>query len=409
MSFEFLATTGPQAMNSSQAMNGSLVMNGATDMTIPSMLAEESFFHRMFFFNRGATVAASETDDLAIWLWWFCLIWFVVLMGMMAFFVIKFRRKKGQIAQASTSHNTPLEIAWTVIPTLMLVYIFFQGFRGYVTKMVAPGEAIELNLIGQQWAWSMIYPNGVEIPSPGAPLKLIGSKESPIFYVPADVPVRLRMNSKDVMHAFWVPDFRTKQDLLPNRYTTMWFQPTMSSSPTLFHPKNDIEAKASKTDYIADLAGVPYEDHYLFCAEYCGNEHSEMAATIRVVPYEAWKKWLTYMESPAGLPLIDVGAFIWKTKCASCHSIDGTAGTGPTWKHMYGDPVEFTDGTSGMVDDDYIRESIRYPSKKIVKGFGPNMPVIALKDEQILGLIEFMKSKSKGGGAASTDKPAEKK
>ncbi|MCX5691793.1 MAG: cytochrome c oxidase subunit II [Planctomycetota bacterium] len=372
-------------------------------------LAEGGFFQSLFFKGRGATENAAHTDDLYIWLWWFCLAWFVFLMILMTFFVIKYRRRKGQIAQVSSSHNTPLEVAWTVIPTLMLVYIFFQGFRGYMSKVVAPGEAIEINLNGQQWFWSMTYPNGAESTS----IKMIGAKASPVFYMPADVPIRLRMNSRDVMHAFWITDFRTKQDVLPNRYTTMWFQAGLSKTPKM-HPKDAVEAKSMDMEFIAELVGVPYEDHVVFCAEYCGNEHAEMAATIRLVPYEAWKSWLTYIESPSNKTPAEIGQFVWKTKCASCHSIDGNAGTGPTWKNLYGHTAEFTDGTSALADPNYIRESILYPAKHIVKGYGPNMPLIALKERQIEGVIAYMKTISsnplaKEGAVEAPAKADEKK
>lgn len=356
-----------------------------------AFLAEQDWFSSLFFQRRGPTEIAASTDDVFMWIWWFGVVWFVFLMGLMFFFVVKYRRRKGKIAQTSPAHNTPLEVAWTVIPTLMLVYIFFMGFRGYMNKMVAPGEAIELNLTGQQWFWSMTYPNGAE----STTIKPIGSKSaSPVFYVPADVPIRLRMNSRDVMHAFWITDFRIKMDVLPNRYTTMWFQAGLSKSPQ-YHLKTEPEAKAQGTEFIADLAGVPYEDHVVFCAEYCGDEHSEMAATLRVIPFEAWKKWLLYIENPADKPPVEIGAFVWKTKCASCHSNDGSANSGPTWKDFYGQTSQFTDGGSALADENYIRESILYPSKRIVKGYGAQMALISLSERQLEGVIAYMKSISK--------------
>lgn len=381
-------------------MSSSISMNGIFDMsshlsTLGALLAEESFFHRLFFFSRGATAEASKTDDLYMWLWWFCVIWFVFLMVLMTYFVVKYRRRKGKIAPFSSSHNTALEVAWTVIPTLMLVYIFFVGFKGYMGKMVAPGHAIELNVVGQQWSWSVVYPNGAETTT----VKLIGAKPSPVFYVPGDVPVRLRMNSTDVMHAFWVPDFRVKADVLPNRYTTLWFQapaPKGEKGQKIeYHPKTEIEAKAQGVEFIPEIAGSAYIDHIIYCAEYCGDEHSEMAGVIRVVAKDDYNKWLAYIEDPKGKPLIEVGEFIWKTKCASCHTIDGTAGTGPTWKDLYGNPVEFTDGTSiPAADDNYIRDSILYPTQKLHKGYGPNMALIALKERQIMAVISFIKKQS---------------
>ena len=367
---------------------GTQSMKHAFDTSTFMTLAEDGFFQKMFFKTRSVTENGAHTDDLYIWLWWFCVAWFVFLMALMTVFVIKYRRRKGKYAEPSSSHNTPLEVAWTVIPTLMLVYIFFQGFRGYMSKAIAPGEAIEINVTGQQWFWSVSYPNGAETTA----VKLIGAKaSSPVFYMPADVPIRLRMNSRDVMHAFWITDFRIKQDVLPNRYTTMWFQAGLSKNPKM-HPKDAVEAKAMDMEFVPELVGVPYQDHVVYCAEYCGNEHAEMAATIRLVPYDAWKIWLSYIESPSNKQPWEIGQFVWKTKCASCHSIDGSAGTGPTWKDLYGHTSEFTDGTTAVADANYIRESILYPAKHIVKGYGPNMPLIALKERQIEGVIAYMKT-----------------
>ncbi len=378
-----------------------------------NILAEENFFHRMFFNSRGASTFGGNTDDMFMWLWWFCVIWFVFLMALMFYFVVKYRRRKGKIALPSSSHNTPLEVAWTVIPTLMLVYIFFAGFKGYMNKMITPGEAIELNLTGQQWAWSLTYPNGAETTT----YKTIGAKSSsPVFYVPADVPIRLRMNSSDVMHAFWIPDFRFKQDVLPNRYTTIWFEATLPEKHEL-HVNSKEEAKAAGVDFIPEIAGVPYVDHIVFCAEYCGDEHAEMAATIRVIPYDAWQRWLGYIEvGDPSKPLVEVGEQVWKTKCASCHSVDGGKGTGPTWKDAYGTVVKFVDGGSAKYDANYVRESILYPTKHLHEGYGPNMALIALKERQIEGVIAYLRSISSNTPAdervpdapteASTDAPA---
>ena len=372
-------------------------LSSSIESTMLHTLAMNDYFQDLFFKGRGATESGAHSDDLYIWLWWFCLAWFVFLMVLMAVFCVVYRRRKGRIAPRSASHNTPLEVAWTVIPTLMLVYIFFQGFRGYMNKMVSPGDAMEFNLVGQQWFWSLTYPNGAE----STAVKPIGAKAaSPVFYFPADVPVRLRMNSRDVMHAFWITDFRIKQDVLPNRYTTLWFQAGLSKNPK-FHPKDATEAKAMGMEFIADLAGVPYEDHVVFCAEYCGNEHSEMAATIRLVPMDAWKKWMDYIENPVGKPPRDIGEFVWKTKCASCHSVDGSPNSGPTWKNAFGRIAEFSDGTTALADENYIRESILYPAKKLVKGYGPNMPLISLKESQIEGVIAYMKTLSEAGAKAA--------
>ena len=176
--------------------------------TLMSTLAavEPSAFTKLMLRQHGATAAARETDDLYMWLFWFCVAWFVLLMSMMVFFVVRYGRRKGRIAPMSSAHNTPLEVTWTLIPTAMVIYIFWMGFDGYMKKIVSPGDAIEMRLTGFKWSWKVEYPNGAETNV----LTTLGAREIPVFYMPAERAVRFRMNSTDVMHSFWVPDFRVK-------------------------------------------------------------------------------------------------------------------------------------------------------------------------------------------------------
>lgn len=376
-------------------------------------LAEGGLMHNWYFLSEGATKNAVETDKTYMWIWWFCFWWFVLLMGLMFLWVFQYRRRRGTIAPSSSNHNTALEVAWTVIPTLCLVYIFFRGFFGYMDKVIAPGEALEINLTGSKWTWSMLYPNGAE----STETTRVGARDVPVFYMPAEVPIRLRMNSADVMHAFWVPDFRTKQDLLPNRYTTLWFQANAPSGEKTM-PKSALEATGRKLPYIEDLSGVPYSDHIVFCAEYCGDEHSEMAAVIRVVPEDAWNRWLALIGEGTGT-LKEIGEATYKVKCASCHTIDGTKSTGPSWKNMYGYDQPLKGGKVIKGDDadgfyNYIVESIKEPGKDIVEGYPNSMSIIPLKEKQIIALIEYMKSlsdapiaKTPTPGAEKFEKPAE--
>lgn len=344
-----------------------------------------------------------ESDGMFMYIFWFCVVWFVLLMGLMTYFVIVYRRRPGKIAPRSSSHNTAIEIAWTVIPTLFLVHMFFVGFFGYMDKMVAPGDATEMSLKGFKWGWSVTYPNGMETTQN----TVIGTQEVPIFYMPAETAIRMKMSSNDVIHAFWVPDFRIKQDVQPNRYTSVWFKahrPTQGEEGVSLHPANEAEAIARNEKFIAPLAGKPYRDHWVFCAEYCGDNHSEMAAIIRVVESGDFQTWVDWTADFIGTktPLTVRGEQLWKAKCSSCHTIDGTANTGPTWKNIFGHEVDFTDGSKltaeqmrdPVVFDNYIRESILVPSAKIVKGFGNNMASWQgqLGDKEITALTAFMKS-----------------
>jgi cytochrome c oxidase subunit 2 len=347
---------------------------------------------------------AQATDDIGMWLWWFCVLWFVFLMALMLAFVAKYRRKKGQIAVKSASHNTPLEIAWTIIPTLFLVYIFFKGFHSYFDKVVAPGNAVTMNIVAQKWSFGLTYPNG----SDTNVTTVIGAREIPVFYLPADVPIKMQLISQDVNHGFFIPDFRVKMDIFHNRYTTTWFQANAPSGGHV-HPSSTAEVDTLKASaqskglmysgpgYTKELAGVPYEDHWLFCSEYCGEQHSEMAAIIRIVPDKDYKAWLQNLSEK--LPPAQLGASVYKVKgCMQCHNVDGSTNTGPTWKNLYGHAVEFTDGTSYTAEQmkdptffsAYVHESVVCPACKIVKGFGNNMTPQALTEKQIAGVIAYM-------------------
>lgn len=367
--------------------------------------ARAGYWESLWLRRPAASNIGAEADSMFMWLWWFCVIWFVFLMALMGYFVVKYRRRPGVIAPRSASHNTVIELAWTIIPTLFLAYIFFRGLHGYMDKIVTPGDAVEMRLTGWKWSWKIEYPNGGESSS----ATTIGSRSVPVFYMPADQPVRLRMNSLDVMHAFWIPDLRIKQDIVPNRYTTMWFRfdaPEEGKNDVKIHPARLEDAISGRTDYIQQLAGELYTEHWVFCAEYCGTEHSEMAAIIRVVSKSAYERWLTTLgDDPDPIKL---GQKVWRSKCMSCHTTDGGANTGPTWKNMFGYEFEHTDGSKHIVDENHVRDSIRAPAKLVRKGFGNNMtpfPENMVSERQLTGVIEYLKSISDKGGAPVESSP----
>lgn len=378
------------------------------------------FWERLWLQAPAATETAKDTDWMFMALWWFCVVWFVLLMGLMTYFVVKYRRRPGRIAPNSASHNGPLEVAWTIVPTIFLVIMFFMGMRGYMDKMVAPGDALELRLTGYKWSWDLEYPNGVKMGKSIDPV-VLGSQPIPVFYVPAETPIRLRMNSIDVLHAFWIPDFRIKQDLVPNRYTSLWFKAEAPAANGKVHPASLAEAQALRdryplnkalpdfTDDRAVLAGVPFEDHIVYCAEYCGTEHSEMWAIIRVVPYDGYQKWMSYIaKKTRPSDPVELGKLVYKSRCASCHSVDGSKNTGPTWLDTYGAEHEMTDGSKVLVDENYIRQSIRMPAARIVKGYPNGMSVFSegiVSEDEVNGVIAYMKTISKFA-PAPVDGPA---
>jgi cytochrome c oxidase subunit 2 len=211
---------------------------------------------------------------------------------------------------------------------------------------------MEINVTGEKWIWTFEYPNG---------MREIGE-----LFVPQSKPVKLIMQSKDVLHSFFIPGFRTKMDVLPNRYTEQWFQ--------------------------ADVPGT----YQVQCTEYCGKGHSEMNAKVHVLTPAQYEDYLENgSPQQRAMPLAELGKLLYSTVgCATCHSLDGTRGQGPSWKGIFGQEHQMTDGRKMKVDENYIRNSILQPQAMIVQGFEGIMPTYQglLRDRQISALIEFIKA-----------------
>ncbi len=291
---------------------------------------------------------------------------FALVVGLMLFFVVRYRRREGVAPGKSPSHSTVLEITWTVIPLVIVLVIFYQGFAAYMDMQTAPPGCYEIRVSGRQWAWQFIYPNG---------------HVDENLHVPVDEPVRLTMTSEDVLHGLWIPAFRVKMDLVPGRYTSVWFRAVRPGT------------------------------HQLLCTEYCGGNqkrgHSDMLAAVVVHPPGEFEEWLKDAANfLKNMPPAEAGKMLYQRRgCAQCHSIDGTAGTGPSLKGIFGATHTMADGSSVTVDDNYIRESILDPAAKIRSGFRPVMATYKglVSDEDITALIEFIKSTSE----KSADGPSE--
>ncbi|MGE3106931.1 MAG: cytochrome c oxidase subunit II transmembrane domain-containing protein [Phycisphaerales bacterium] len=366
-------------------------------------------FLRDIWFSKANSTQAADTDYLFLFILWVCIVSFIILMGAMFWFIIRYRRRPGVPTIRSASHNTALELGWSVGPLLILVPIFFWGLKGYVSKQAAPAGVEIINVRGYQWNWTVQYSNGA---SPQE-LKLSpsGDQKVPVIVVPEGRPVKLIFTSNDVLHAFYIPDFRTKIDVIPNRYTSMWFK-TLKATEEAPGPDGK----------------VVYKDHPVFCAEYCGNNHSDMAAFIRVLPPKEYERVKADWTEPKGKPT-EIGKKLWEQYCKSCHNIDGKAGgTGPTWKNLWGRTEEFSNNPPITFNDheaflNYVRESVYSPGAKLVKGFGPNMNSFQgiIKEKFIVDIVAFMQSaevspdapeeiRPKPEGAAEGDaKPEEKK
>ena len=361
-----------------------------------------SFLQKIIFGGHGASEAAAWSDGLFMMIFWFSTVCFVILMALMVYWVIKYRRKPGVPAQPSPHHNLNLEILWTVVPSASMLVMFVLGFKGYAMKMVSPESAMELKVDAWKWNWKVTYPNGSVSPETKFlsyqdtmadleagttdALTVTNGLEYPIFYVPEDTSVKLRMHSQDVIHSFWIPEFRTKMDVIPNRYTGYGFH----------------TPKLRDSDMVLDettMFEIQGRDMWIFCAEYCGDEHSRMAATLRVVPMDVYQAKIKEWGTPKDP--ITLGKTIHKTMCAICHTVDGAPGTGPTWASTngstgFGYDAALADGSSVPRDANYIRESILDPNAKVVSGYVPSMPSFQgqLSDTDIEGVIRYIESLS---------------
>jgi cytochrome c oxidase subunit 2 len=266
--------------------------------------------------------------------------------------VLAYRRKPGRVTTPHITDHLPLELAWSVGPLIIVIGVFFWGLKGYMDYSVSPGEALEIQVTGKKWLWQFEYPDGT---------RTINE-----MHVPINKKVRLVMTSEDVLHDFYIPAMRIKHDVVPNRYTEIWFQPELEGK---FH---------------------------VACAEYCGKGHSDMAAKIIVESEDRYKNWLeTGGEELQKMPLEQLGRLMWEAKgCNSCHSLDGTKGQGPSWKGIYGKMHKMTDGKEYLVDENYLRESILNPQVKIVQGYDGIMPTFQglLRPRELDGLIAFIKT-----------------
>lgn len=304
--------------------------------------------------TKASTIAESH-DPLFYFIYWVSVVSFVVVVGCAVWFAIKYRRRHEGQRTANIEGNAKLEIAWSLVPALVLVALFAWGFWGFMESAIPPANTLDVRVAAKRWNWEFDYPQA----------GIIGSDE---LVVPINQPVKLTMSSLDVIHSFYVPEFRIKRDVLPNRYTVVWFEATQLG------------------------------EFRVLCAEYCGTDHSRMWAKVRVVPREEYDEWIA-----SGGPLgkiedpIELGKALFRMRgCQQCHSVDGTAsGKAPTLLGKFGSTETLSDGSQVLVDDNYVRESLMSPQAKIVQGWeGSYMPTYRgrLDERQLNAVIEYLKS-----------------
>jgi cytochrome c oxidase subunit II len=307
---------------------------------------------RDFFLPKQASTIAPGYDTLFLAITVISIILFTMVTVMAIYFAKRYRRRRPDEITPHMTHNNALEIVWTVIPLIIVIVLFFWGFHRYMYAIVAPSESMEIVLSAKKWQWEFEYPDGM--------------RSLNELHVPVHRPIRLIMGSQDVLHSFFVADFRVKQDIVPGRFTEVWFEATEPGT-------------------------YPVQ-----CAEYCGKGHSDMQAKVVVESPSGYERWLKEGdESLKTMPLPEIGKLVYENRgCATCHSLTGERGQGPTWKGIYGRTETMTDGSQQLVNENYIRESILEPQKHIVQGYEGIMPTYKglLRDREILGVVEYMKT-----------------
>ncbi len=301
-------------------------------------------------FPEQASTFAKDVDALYLFLISVSALFAVgVTIAVIVFGVVYRRRHAGEIG-ARIEGNLPLELLWSVIPTMIAMVMFGWGASVYFHMRTPPAEALSIYAVGKQWMWKFQH--------------LEGQREINELHVPANRPIKITISSEDVLHSLYLPAFRQKMDAIPGRYTQLWFEAT-----------------------------TPGEYH-IFCAEFCGTNHSRMIGTVTVMEPTAYQAWL----SSGGVEgtLVQRGEQLFQDlACNTCH-LDTGEGRGPSLKDIYGKTIELADGSTTVADEGYLRESILNSQAKIVRGYQPLMPTFQglVSEDNLVSLVEYVKSLS---------------
>jgi cytochrome c oxidase subunit 2 len=313
-------------------------------------------------FREPASSFSGRVDDVFLFTLVLSVVFLVGITATIVYFVIRYSRRRHPKA-VSVEENTPLEIAWTAIPTVLFLTMFVYGWTNFAYMREAPRDAMVIDVTARQWSWSFKYPNG---------------KTTLDLYLALGRPVKVLLHSVDVVHGFYIPQFRVKQDVVPGMTNFAWFQPELVGS-------FDLE-----------------------CTVICGPGHAHMLAKVYVVPEERFKEWY-FGPADAPLPLPAQASpteavasapeprgllVLERERCTTCHSLDGSVGVGPTFKGRFGtrDVVKVGGGEREVaLDADYYRRAIRDPQAEIVKGYPPVMPASSMTDADLEAVIDYLR------------------
>jgi cytochrome c oxidase subunit 2 len=300
------------------------------------------------FAPEQASSFAAQVDGLYLFLWSLTIAFGVLLTLLILYFAIKYRRREEAEIPRPVRASHRLEAIWVAVPFILAMGIFVWGADLYYRMYRPPDEAIDIYVVGKQWMWKFQH--------------IDGQREINELHVPVGRKVKLTMTTEDVIHSLFVPAFRVKMDVVPGKYSTMWFEPT---KPGRYH---------------------------LFCTEYCGTSHSGMIGWVTVMEPPEYQAWLSGGAGEESLAVAGKRLFE-QLACNSCHRSDGT-GRGPALEGVFGTVVQFADGQRATADEAYIRESILNPRGRIAAGYQPIMPAFQgqVSEEQLLELIAYIRS-----------------
>lgn len=298
-----------------------------------------------------ASDVAADVDWLHNWITDISVFFIVLICGTMVYFAVRYRRT-GKSSDESTPRiegNNSLEMVWTAVPTIISVVIAYYGIVVFKDLRHVPENAMRIDVTGYQWGWKFNYQNG--------------KKTAKEIYVPVNQPTKLVMTSNDVIHSFFIPAMRVKKDVVPGQYSYVSFTPNKTGT------------------------------YQVYCTEYCGTNHSNMMVQIHVVPEAEFARWVED-KGPVLTP-VEIGKKVYvENGCNACHSLNGQRIVGPSWLKLAGSERELESGETVVADEDYLRDSILYPAKQIVAGYGNLMASYEgiLDEDQIRGVIAFIQT-----------------
>ena len=316
-------------------------------------------FEEFKWLPEQASTVAPEVDMLTLFIVAVTVL-ITVLVGVLTIgFAVAFRRKSESYIPAPWFGSVPLEVGWTLIPVIICLVMFTWGVKVYSNIVIPPADAMELYAVGRQWMWKIQHPEG--------------QREINALHAPIGRPVKVTLTSEDVIHCFSIPAFRIKQDVVPGRYSSLWFQATKPGT------------------------------YQLFCSEYCGTEHSRMIGKVIVMEEADYQKWLS--EGAESGQALQGRKLYTKLQCVTCHTGNAEA-KAPNLEGIYRkhipishiDGVKTKEGTKVFADDSYIRESILYPNAKVAAGWESIMPTYQglVTEEELLQVIAYIKSLNQG-------------